>query len=65
LIAWLAPKAPAIVAQARSHSARRFSSSAAPPSAIACQSRPCSPSFENERMARSAPGVWPALRNAR
>jgi hypothetical protein len=64
LISWLAPKAPAIVAHARSHWPRRFSSSAAPPAAIPCHSRPCSPSFENVRTARSARGLCPMVRNA-
>jgi hypothetical protein len=62
LIAWLTPNEAAIVAHARSHAPRRSSSSAAPASAIACQIRPCSPSFEKRPIARSAPGLWPAVR---
>jgi hypothetical protein len=64
LIAVFTPNAPMFVADARSHCPRRFSSNAAPASAMPCHSSPCSPSFENAWTARSAPGLCPAVRNA-
>src|SRR3954468_7987587 len=61
----LATNEPATVAPARSHSARRSSSSAAPAAAIASHSAPCSPSFEYAFIARSTPGWWPRVRRKR
>jgi hypothetical protein len=62
LTAWLATNDPTMTAQARTQPRRRAESAIAPPSAIACQPSPCSPSFEKRAIARSARGVCPASR---